>query len=313
MGEFTIVTDFFDVGRGQDSNKALARTKEKYMEEFAYWARIQNKMIVYTDSESAVEIKKIREGYGLLEKTVVIEINDVFELQADIFARMKKVSEIKSFRKFRWLENAFSNNPRYNYLWMMKYYFMSDALDRGLLGESVAWVDFGFDHGGTKFYDQEDFNFTWSYDVKDKIHLFCLSDPNELCGIDTLQFLVDCVMGNMTILPRDKVHTLWKLVKEAAEWLLTLDCVDDDQMLLLMVYKRYPELFEIHITDWSLSMKICGGDHMKVREVEKQNANSDRKKRIYKIKSWIRRTLWMKYDPKIEYLDRTMERIGKYY
>ena len=44
MGEITLVTDFFDIGRGQDKNEELRRTASKYFDEFRRWARIQNKL-----------------------------------------------------------------------------------------------------------------------------------------------------------------------------------------------------------------------------------------------------------------------------
>ena len=56
MSELTLVTDFFDIGRGKDKNSELRRTSAKYMEEFKRWARIRNHLIVYTDPGSAEEI-----------------------------------------------------------------------------------------------------------------------------------------------------------------------------------------------------------------------------------------------------------------
>ena len=69
MEEITLVTDFFDIGRGQDKNKDLRRTAQRYFDEFKRWARIQNTLVVYTDSDSAEIIKGIRAEYGLGEKT----------------------------------------------------------------------------------------------------------------------------------------------------------------------------------------------------------------------------------------------------
>lgn len=60
MGEITLVTDFFDIGRGQDKNEELRRTASKYFDEFRRWARIQNKLIViYWIKMSAETIKAI--------------------------------------------------------------------------------------------------------------------------------------------------------------------------------------------------------------------------------------------------------------
>ena len=129
MGEITLVTDFFDIGRGQDKNEELRRTASKYFDEFRRWARIQNKLIVYTDSKSAETIKAIRAEYGLLDKTVIVATDNLFELEGDLLARMEKASRNQDFLDFRYLPEASSNNPKYDYLWMMKYYFMNDAYE----------------------------------------------------------------------------------------------------------------------------------------------------------------------------------------
>lgn len=142
MGEITLVTDFFDIGRGQDKNEELRRTASKYFDEFRRWARIQNKLIVYTDSKSAETIKAIRAEYGLLDKTVIVATDNLFELEGDLLARMEKASRNQDFLDFRYLPEASSNNPKYDYLWMMKYYFMNDAYEKGLLTEDVVWMDF---------------------------------------------------------------------------------------------------------------------------------------------------------------------------
>ena len=68
---------------------------------------------------------------------------------------MQKAASNPSFLDFRYIPHAFSNNPKYDYLWMMKYYFMNDAYNRGLLSEQVVWIDFGFDHGGLRYYSED--------------------------------------------------------------------------------------------------------------------------------------------------------------
>ena len=197
MEEITLVTDFFDIGRGQDKNKDLRRTAQRYFDEFKRWARIQNTLVVYTDSDSAEIIKGIRAEYGLGEKTIIIQIDNLFELVPGLLPKLEKISHNKDFLNFRYLPEASSNNPKYDYLWMMKYYFMNDAYERGLLSENVVWMDFGFDHGGITYSDAEDYNFLWEYDFKNKIHISCLHDPDSVIGLQSLQFQDDCVMGCM--------------------------------------------------------------------------------------------------------------------
>ena len=65
MGEITLVTDFLISEEDRIRNEELRRTASKYFDEFKRWARIQNRLIVYTDSKSAETIKAIRAEYGL--------------------------------------------------------------------------------------------------------------------------------------------------------------------------------------------------------------------------------------------------------
>ena len=89
MKEPIIVTAFWDVGRAQDCE--IPRSNERYYKEFAEWSRIKNKLIVFTDKYSEMEIFNIRSKYKLQDKTIII-INDIFEIEKDLFLRMKKIS-----------------------------------------------------------------------------------------------------------------------------------------------------------------------------------------------------------------------------
>lgn len=302
MGEITLVTCFFDLGRGEDKNleAGLRKTPEKYLNAFRHWARIQNKLIVYTDAAGADAVREIRKEFGREDKTIIIQIDDLFGLEPELFARMERISKKEDFLNFRYFQKASSNNPKYDYLWMMKYYFMNDALNRGLLSEQVAWVDFGFDHGGLLYY-AEDFDFNWEYDFGDKIHIFCLMDPDSISGIQILQYLPDCVMGSMYGLPRTRVADFWILVRNAIEGLLALDCIDDDQLMVLMAYKARPELFKVYVTDWQMALKLCGGDHMRLREKKLPKAENKYKRAI---RIFVRKFIKNPNEPKTNYVNR---------
>ncbi|MBR5564888.1 MAG: hypothetical protein IKW08_01855 [Roseburia sp.] len=310
MGEITLVTCFFNIGRGEDKNTELRKTPQKYIEAFSRWARIQNKLIVYTDDAGAKDVMEVRSAFGLADKTEVIQIDNLFELEPELYARMQKAAANPHFIDFRYIPEAFSNNPKYDYLWMMKYYFMTDAYNKGLLSENVVWFDFGFDHGGKLYYDEEDFNFKWEYDFGNKIHIFCLHDPSKVLGIESLQYLDDCVTGCMYALSRELVPTFWQLVRNAMEALLMLDCVDDDQQLVLMAYKARPDLFEVHVTGWQMGIKECGGSHMKLREIKPPKGENKIKKMI---RLTVRKFIPNKKDPKRLYAAKCYEKAKRIY
>ena len=310
MEEITLVTDFFDIGRGQDKNKDLRRTAQRYFDEFKRWARIQNTLVVYTDSDSAEIIKGIRAEYGLGEKTIIIQIDNLFELVPGLLPKLEKISHNKDFLNFRYLPEASSNNPKYDYLWMMKYYFMNDAYERGLLSENVVWMDFGFDHGGITYCDEKDYDFLWNYEFGGKIHISCLHDPDSVIGMQSLQFQDDCVMGCMYGLPRELVPEFWHLVRNAMEALLMLDCVDDDQQLVLMAYKARPELFTVHVTGWQMIMKEMGATHMKLQKKELPKQENKFKKFL---RQTYRKIIPNRNDLKRNYAKRSYEAAVRVY
>ncbi len=269
--EPVIVTAFWYVGR--DRSCAIPRSNERYYKEFASWCRIQNQLIVYTDSISKDRIIDIRKSYGLLEKTIVIEIEDIFAVEHQLFDKMSQVEQKDSFKEFRYFPNAMSNNARFDYAWMMKYWCLAETVNRKLVAENMllAWMDFGFNHLDSCYPKMEEFNFLWKCDVSmDKIHLFSLRPIEDVSSIYSLQFLFDTMLGVFHLVPAHLANQFWKLIRKAMEALLMLDCIDDDQQLLLMACRQEPELFEVHISDWFLPLKEFGASHLTVKEKKEQ-------------------------------------------
>lgn len=88
-------------------------------------------------------------------------------------------------------------------------------------------------------------------------------------------------MGAPFYVPGDLIETLWQLIKQSVEALIMLDCIDDDQQLLLMAYKLRRDLFEIHESDWFLPLKEYGGEHLTIREKGNQNIPLKHKVKLY--------------------------------
>lgn len=72
-------------------------------------------------------------------------------------------------------------NPLYNYIMYLKTYFLTDAINRGLVKNSmVAWVDFGFNHGGEIYSISEEFSLTLTDEnLNHKIHLFSVDKLDD--------------------------------------------------------------------------------------------------------------------------------------
>ncbi len=316
MKETTIVTAFFDIGRG-DFNivRCEPRSVQKYMDYFDFWARIKNTVIVYTQSEYAERIKSIRAKYGREKETIVIEIDNIFSVEKDIFSKMLSIEKNADFHNFRYWDEEVSNRADYDYIMLMKYWCMNDAFAKGLLKADVCWFDFGFNHGGEKFLHADEFDFYIESKIESsKINLFYLPrkwNPDTVHAGLALQYQFDTIAGPVIIMPCVLCKSLWEMTKAAMLSLISLDCIDDDQQLLLMSYHLHPELFELYEADWFLPLKkYLGGEHLTVRPPTAEQ----KKSLVRKVLGKIKRTFFKKKQShKKDYQKRIWELSSQWY
>ena len=177
--EVTIVTAFFDIGR-EKFGSGLSRSNEKYLQFFKFWARMKNKIVVYTFEAMATKVKDLRKELGLEDRTTVVVIDDVFSIEAELHKKMVSISNNQEFLKYRYMPNSADNNADYDYVMLMKSWFLMDAAEKKYADGMLCWLDFGFNHGGAVFANEEEFDFTLSVDFPDdKITLFSINDYDD--------------------------------------------------------------------------------------------------------------------------------------
>lgn len=269
MANITIVTSFFDIGREHSSIEGMERNNQAYLNYFRFWARIKNYLIVYTQSDLKNEVLRIREEFGLLEQTKVVVLDDIYSILPSFYERMLEIEKTQGFVNFRYYGDAMSNQAKYCYLVLLQYWFIQDAVLNGWVDDYVGWIDFGFNHGDKYYTNEKDFDYLWDYEFDRRINCFALYDPGKVVSIDSLQFQKDCFMGGVLVLPKEYASKLWKYISDAEKALFMLDCMDDDQQLLLMAYRLYPEDFSIRICNWFEPLKICGGEHLTTKTLSK--------------------------------------------
>lgn len=271
MSELTLVTSYFDIGRKQW--KGFANGNEKYISNFAHWARMKNKLIVYTSPDIAPKVEEIRASYGLADKTIVIPVQDITTLAPELYQATKQAMQNKQSWTFhRKLGNPESWNYRYNYIMELKSYWIQDAIHRGLADGMIAWIDFGYDHGGDYFYS-EDFDFCWSYDFEPLIHVFLENPLDDTPIFRIVQSMKVYIRGNLLIAPAQLWLVFWEEIQHAVFSLAECGLADDDQTLMVMAYRRRPELFYPHATaDWGEGLYAYGGDKLKIREQKKKKS-----------------------------------------
>lgn len=231
---------------------------------------LKNDLTIYCQSQNVQRIKSIRNQFGLGELTHIRVLDEFKEIEPEMYRQMCKIEEKKKFQEFRYYKNALSNKADYDYVMCMKWWCLMDAASREESSTMMAWLDFGYNHGGERYVNSKDFNFTWDFDFPEKINVFCLSNPDDMCAIDSLQFQADCFIGHTAVMPAKLCDIFYKYIREAMFSLIALDCIDDDQQLELMVYKRYPDLFNVTICSWFEDMELCSYHDFDVKEKKKE-------------------------------------------
>lgn len=249
MKDITIVTAFFDINRA--NMDGFNRSNQKYIDAFKFWARIKNKMIIFSDKNTIEEVKKIRNEYGLLDKTETIIIADYLKIDEELFLSIDKTMSNKQLYNFhlqRKIPEAVSS--KYNYIMAIKAWCCMEAVNRGLAKDMVAWLDFGFNYGGRFYKNTEEFDFLWKYDFSDKIHLLQINEFDDLPPFEIIRRNDSYIQGGEIVAPDYLWKELWSLVRNNMLALNKAGLADDDQILYLMSYREKPEIFEIHKCEW---------------------------------------------------------------
>lgn len=269
IDDLTIVTGFFDFGRG--NHERQSRSVQKYFEYFRMWARIRNNVIIYTSTQFAEEVRKIREDFGRENETQIVIVDEIENIEPALLKEMKRVEKNEIFKLWRVREYDVSNIAMYDYIMLMKYWMLKDAASRFAWIRLMVWLDFGWNHGGEVFSNDNEFDFLWKYPFEEeKVHLFIRENPQNEMGFLKVQAMTDGIMGCNLVCSKKNSERLYNYVKNALWSLISLDLIDDDQMLLTMAYKLHPEFFDLHVSDWFLPMKEYGGVHLSIRVTPKK-------------------------------------------
>lgn len=266
MNEITLITAYFNIGRGTWSR--YSRNDEKYLSYFAHWARLRNRLVVYTSPDLVDKVKEIRESFGRGDRTTVISVPDVSAVQPELYQSIRQTMKNKvSWLFHKKLDHPEAWNYDYNYVTNLKPYWVQDAVARGLTTETAAWIDFGYDHGGDDFPYAEDFDFLWQYDFSPMIHLFLAQELDEKPIFKIVQDMDTYLRGGLIVAPQILWKPLWQDFYEALLVLSECGMADDDQTLLLMAYRRHPEHFQTHVTTfWGEPLFAYGGKRLRLRE-----------------------------------------------
>ncbi len=252
----TIVTAFFDIGRGNWAHKRnlppyLPRSTDVYFERFSHMAKLENQMIIYTTADMVDRVMACRNKKGRNTTIVTVDFYNQYSNE------LEKIREIQNNTLYKTKINPLVMtspeywSPEYVLVNMLKSVFVNDAIGKGLVSNDlIAWVDFGFCR--TKEQAGINVDFMSSFDPN-KIHVFSIREYDNKPIIDIIANNVVYLIGSAILAGVDRWRNLKELVLESADYLAKELLVDDDQTLLLLSYLRCPELFELHTikeSDW---------------------------------------------------------------
>lgn len=264
--KITLVTAFFPINR--ESWKGFERSNKKYLDYFKFWARIKNDLIIYTDKKSSEYIKKVRDDFGR-KNTKVIIIDDWTKIDEELYQSNKNALNNKLSIDFRLKpNNPESWNYNYNFVVNLKSWCVMDAVKEGYAEGMIAWIDFGFNHGGEYYTNSEEFDYEWQYNFSNKIHLFMVNTLDDLPIFEICRRMNSYISGGMVIAPANLWIELWNLVRENMIALNKVGLSDDDQTLLQMSYLQKKEIFELHTSKWFSELNDYGNKKLTIKQEE---------------------------------------------
>lgn len=69
-------------------------------------------------------------------------------------------------------------------------------------------------------------------------------------------------MGGFIVAPAYLWPTFWGILKASVSALMECGLSDDDQNIMLMAYRKRPDICHLHKSMWSSQLKLFGGDHL---------------------------------------------------
>lgn len=260
--EITIVTAFFNLNR--ENWDKFERSEKQYFGYFTQWARLKNNIIVYVESEKMKKkVFSFRKSLGLENNTIINLVSDYKSIDPELYGSIVTATKNKVQQNFRMMKkNPEVWNADYNYVMLLKMWCVQDAVAKKQATGMVAWIDFGYNHGGEVIDKKSDFNFLWSYDFPEKINLFLVRELDNRPIFDIIRTMDTYIVGTVIVGKAELWNTFWIMMRDSMIALNESGLTDDDQNIILMCYRKNPDIFSLHKSGWQRPMMQFGGEHL---------------------------------------------------
>ena len=266
--KITIVTAFFDLGRGDLPAMIRGRilphhqhrSVETYFEFFDNLARINNPMVIHTTKDLAERVAAIRRKHGHDDQTTIITYDELLPSEEWQSTRDQIKSIMDNDKFIEMVDNPHLIeywNPEYILVNMFKSMYVQYAYENGYINTPLAaWIDFGYVRN-LETIPEEVVKNGWSYDFNpEKIHLFkqrSLDKIHERTLNDIIKTGDVYIQGCHIVGGVDKWSEFAKAMFDHLYYVMNQGMIDDDQTFLLLTALMKPELVELHYNspdDW---------------------------------------------------------------
>ena len=237
----TVVTGLYNINRETNGD---GRKIADYITWLKKTMRLNVPMVIYCEQSTYEQIKNERSDYEHT-KFIIIEKKDI-----EYFQYEDKVNEIVKnpdyLRKMRGTDRLEVKLPIYNLLIMNKIVWMSDVAKENYFNSNMfMWVDAGC----SRFFENYDLNLKkqWpnlsklnpeKFNIQIKQSLFQNLHLNDIMYHNDHFTTATIFSGKKEIIDRIKLESQL-IFKE----MLENNCINNEQIVFAMIFKKYPELF----------------------------------------------------------------------
>lgn len=246
----TIVTAFFDIGRGNWSSENghpnyLERSTDKYFKYFSNLALLENELVVFTSTNFVSKIREIRGS----KPTTIIEIclDEKFHECIEAISKIQNDVQFQQKIGIEQLKNPEYWSAEYVLVNNLKSYFVKKAIKNVDIKTSlVAWVDFGYCRNLKTLNNLKKWDFPF---IQEKIHFFSIQKDFEISEENVKNAIFNnqpFIIGGVIVATPKKWLVFSNLVYECQKDMLDNNIIDDDQGVYLTTVLKQPNLFEIN-------------------------------------------------------------------
>jgi len=248
MKDITIVTAFFDIGRGgwtpdKGLPHYLERSVDTYIERYAQMAKLDNEIVVISTQDIIDKLKVHRDTKQDKTKYIAFDLSQFNDMREKIIKVQQNPEFQKQVHPHQRLNPEYWN-PDYVLVTNLKAYFTNLAIKQNLVtNDMVAWIDFGYCRDSSKIPASK----IWQYNFDEtKIHMFNYKPydgkPIErvICENDVY------ILGAKVVAHKNLWTDMENLMASSFNKFQDMGLIDDDQGLWLQSYLDKPELFDLH-------------------------------------------------------------------